>query len=484
MSDSEGGQIKMTDSEAVEKLHELQGDKWMSVCDSGKATVYTYDDDSGLWTNSKATFFKLCMDEQENLGRHGSMVAGAERVYKWAGCFNEVGAEWTRNLDKLSPGVVPFKDGLYDSNTQQIRPFQPDDYLTVKFDFNAPGPGELQSQEVVDAKEHIKDIFEQILPEEALYSNVLKELAQAFFEGKPEVGKFFVQHLGKTHSGKTTLFKIFVTVVPQWCAMLDPKHLLVDGKSSPVAAQSWKMALMGKRLVFCEEPKAGAKFDSAQLKGFRGGAPMTGRNLYEKNTTFDFQARIFIGTNSCIELHPPDKASIESLHVWNFPSQFVPVGDPRISGENVFPRDDNLVNLFKKRPYKLALFDLLVDHYDDYLQNGFGSEPPSQYDMRSIYEEEHGKTTHGKTTHGKTTAEFFNDHFIESRDDLNNPRLTRDLHRILELNGYTESEKNFGTFMKIKYGDRINQNWKHEFIKQVKKGGSWKWVGIGDKPAE
>ena len=141
----------------------------------------------------------------------------------------------------------------------------------------------------------------------------------------------------------------------------------------------------------------------------------------------------------------------------------------------MFPRDDNLVNLFKERPYKLALFDLLVDHYDDYLQNGFSSEPPSQYDMRSIYEQEHGKTT----------AEFFNDHFIESRDDLNNPRLTRDLLRILELNGYTESEKNFASFMKIKYGDRNNAIWKHEFVKQKKHNkGSWKWVGIGDKPAE
>ena len=157
-----------------------------------------------------------------------------------------------------------------------------------------------------------------------------------------------------------------------------------------------------------------------------------------------------------------------------FPSQFVPVGDSRIGGENVFTRNDNLVNLFKERPYKLALLRFIIHYYDDYKQNGFGSEPPSQYDMRSIYEQEHGKTT----------AEFFNDHFIESRDDLNNPRLTRDLHRILELNGYTESEKNFGTFMKIKYGDRINQNWKHEFVKQKKHNGSWKWVGIGDKPAE
>ena len=67
MSDSEGEEIKMTDSEAVEKLHELQGDKWMSVCDGGKTTVYTYDEDSGLWTYREETFFELCMDEQENL---------------------------------------------------------------------------------------------------------------------------------------------------------------------------------------------------------------------------------------------------------------------------------------------------------------------------------------------------------------------------------------------------------------------------------
>jgi len=36
--------------------------------------------------------------------------------------------------------------------------------------------------------------------------------------------------------------------------MLDPKHLLIDGKSSADAPQPWKMGLMGKRLVFCEEP--------------------------------------------------------------------------------------------------------------------------------------------------------------------------------------------------------------------------------------
>ena len=81
---------------------------------------------------------------------------------------------------------------------------------------------------------------------------------------------------------KTTLFKIFETVFPQWCAMLDPKHLLIDGKSSADAPQSWKMGLMGKRFVFCEEPKAGAKFDSALLKGFRGGAPMIKAEIKSK----------------------------------------------------------------------------------------------------------------------------------------------------------------------------------------------------------
>ena len=165
MSDSEGEEIKMNDSEAVEKLHELQGDKWMSVCDGGKTTVYTYDEDSGLWTYREATFHKLCRSEAENLGYHGNFVAGAKRVYEWAEGFNEVGAEWTRNHDKLPPGVVPFKSSLYDSNTKMYRPFKPDDYLTVKFDFNAPGPGEndsqeveMESQEVEDAVDHIQKL--------------------------------------------------------------------------------------------------------------------------------------------------------------------------------------------------------------------------------------------------------------------------------------------------------------------------------------
>jgi hypothetical protein len=330
----------------------------------------------------------------------------------------------------------------------------------------------MQSQEVVDAKEHIKDILEQIFPEDALRNSVIKEFAQAFFEGRPELGKFFVQHWGKTHSGKTTVKEILVTAFPDWFVVLDPEHLCMSGnKSSADAPQLWKMNAMGKRGLFCEEPKADGKFDSALLKALRGGGAITGRNLYEKPTTFHFSARIFIATNSAIELKPPDPATIESLHVWQFPSCFVVANDPRDGGQFVFPRKVNLVKLFKERQYKLALFSTLRDYHDDYLNDGFGCEPPSQYDMRSTYEQEHGKNT----------ADFFNDHFIESRDDLENFRLTRGLCNILQANGYTESEKNFAIFMKNKYGS--SPAWKHEFVKQVKKNGSLKWVGIGDKPA-
>eukprot|EP00966_Prymnesium_polylepis_P156845 3624103-Prymnesium_polylepis.1 len=200
------------------------------------------------------------MSERENLDYYGTCVTRMKKVYELAESFNEVDARWTCKLDRLPAGVVPFMDGLYDSATQTLRAFRPDDYLTVKFDFEAPKPNEMQSQQVQAAWQHIESVLGQILPEDALRSEVLKEFAQAFFEGRPEVGKFVSQVQGETHSGKTTWLMILKTAFPAWCDMLDCSHLCMTGnRSSADAPQPWKMQAMGKRILSFEEPPADAK---------------------------------------------------------------------------------------------------------------------------------------------------------------------------------------------------------------------------------
>jgi phage/plasmid-associated DNA primase len=380
-----------------------------------------------------------------------------------------VGPEWTQQLNQLAPGFVPFRNGLYNIANGALTPFRPEMHLSVKFDFDAPAAGEAFANEEAD----VRRIFSELFPEQALRSEVMKRIASSFFRGKPMEGKYFLQLFAGGDNGKTLLFLILKTAFPAWIQMVPVEHLLrTRHGTNPNAAAEWKMDAMGARLLLFEEPTAGAVFDGALLKLMRGGGFMTGRNLYQHNVTYRPTSRVVISANAPIEVDPPDKALLNSMHAYAMPATFVEAGDPRLGpppAPNVFPKIDGLDERFAQRPYRLALFNVLREYYVEYERDGLdkrnGQPQRSAFDRRDIYEE----------AHGRTDAEWFDAYFdVASVDDGTRLRL-RDIHATLREHEYPGSEKHLSSWMRMHFAG-------HASVKTVDHSGVKKWVCIVPKP--
>ena len=315
----------------------------------------------------------------------------------------------------------------------------------------------------------------------ALRSEVMKRLASSFFLGDPMVGKYFLQLLGDGDNGKSTLFLILHAAFPTWVKMPDVEHLLMHGRKSDAnAPQEWKMQIMGARIVVFEEPPGDAIFDGKLLCKLRGGGFVTGRNLYQNNVSYKPTYRLVIGCNAPMEIKPMDKAVLRSIHVFTMPSAFVDAGDPRLGPPpqpNVFLKIDQVHERFEQRAYKIALFRILVEDYQEYQAHPLSVSLQSAYDRRDLYEE----------ADAKTDLEWFDEHFdVLTVDDPTQRLTTRDIRATLTAAGYQASEKHLGGWMaqhfQVRRIDRRTRAFGHASVRQVNHGGTWHWVCIAPKP--
>ena len=430
--------------------------------------MWTYEVSVGLWSEKKEAFYALCMSLAPHLGKYGTMRARMETLYKLAGAYNQVGPEWTQRLNALAPGLVPFANGLFHIATEQLRAFRPEDLLTVKFGFDAPTAAELAHAANTNALQVVRQCMVELFPEAALRSEVMKRLASSFFRGKPQEGKYFLQLYGEGNNGKTTLFQMLRTAFPAWVQMPEVEHLLMHGRRSDAnAPQPWKMDVMGARLVLLEEPPADGAFDAKLLCKLRGGGVVTGRNLYAQNVSYLPTYRIVIGANSPIEMQPTDRAVLNSIHVYAMPSTFVDAGDPRLGppAQGLFyAKVADLHARFAQRDYRLALFHVLREYYDEYEGDGLDSQQ-TPHDLRSIYQEEHGRTD----------QEFFDACFVVVDQDGGERLTTGAIHDALKDQGYAKSKKALGAWLKSRFHE-------HASVRVVHHSGVLKWVCIEPAP--
>ena len=100
-AEADDGQPK-TDLHAIELLVKLVPGRFVAVNGSGaEHSIWTYDADSGLWSDKKAPFRKLCAAHKDSLGKYGTMKARMDTLFGMAGMYNQVQPEWTQRLSAL-----------------------------------------------------------------------------------------------------------------------------------------------------------------------------------------------------------------------------------------------------------------------------------------------------------------------------------------------------------------------------------------------
>ena len=420
--------------------------------------MWSYEANEGLWSQNKEAFQTLCMANHQRLGKYGTMVSHMNRVYSLAGTVKPVSPAWTQALNtKTPPGQVPCGNGMHNLATGVTRPFQPSDMLTAKLTFDAPAAGENFPNE--DA--FVRTMVDQLYPEAALRSDVMKRFGVGFFLGDPAVIKEILQLTGEGNNGKTTIFNVLTTAFPEWVGTIEPDHLYASSKQSdPNAAQPWIMDVMGKRLVFCEEGDANAIYNGKLLCKLRGGLPLTARALYGNNVTCKPTWFLTYGGNAAMDIKPLDAAVQRSIAAFCMPSTFVSAGDPRLGQPLVFLKVEQLERRFEQRGYKIALLRLLYEFYQEYERDGL-APLGSQYDDRSIYAE---------AEEAKTNEQWFNEYFDVLDADDGTRLTTRDIHQTLKANGYPHSEPTLAPWLNRYFQVRTNGNgWAfgHASVKKV-----------------
>ena len=439
-----------TDRAALEILHSVAGKEWESV----NETLYVYED--GIWTQEQSAFCGLMMRHSEKLGPiYGESVRKIRDVAYAARTMNKVDATWTQKFNRLDPGLVPFSDGIFDVESGELRDFEHEDMLTCKFDFASPKQGESFGAE----KETLEKMLLDLLPDPMLKREVMTRLAESFFNCSNK-HEYFVQLYGEGNNGKTTRMRMLQTAFPLWVQMPNVEHLVARGGSRNAdAPQPWLVDVMCARILGFEEPPVGAKFDGSFLKLLRGNGVVTGRALYKGNVSYVPSFTLYIAANSPIDIAPTDQAVLNSFHSFEMPSCFVDKGCAAPLGTRfVKQKIPNIEERFNRRPYKLALFDVLSEYYFDYLKGGLPDlMSPFSKKLTAIYKEEH-----------PAIREIFDSCVAEDKaSKVSGKRILA----VMQQHGYEDNPKKLKLFMESKYEG-------HNFVRKTRSQNLVTWNGL------
>ena len=444
------GEVAVTrpkdDAAAVDAAHQLFGDRWKTV--NGDLHVYN----EGVWQQDANVMKRLLMDRREELGVYGTTRSKMNDVIDLAKTMNVVDDAWTQQLDQLRSGLVPFADGIYDRAAMTIRAFTPEDKLTTKLDFNAP------REDVRAERREVEQLLRDMLPDR-LYNELLGHVAESLFSSTNS-HKYFVQLYGDGNNGKTTLMSILSAAFPQWVRTTSVEHFVVKGGNHDSnRPQPWLIDVRGARIVFVEEPNNRA-FDGSLLKLLRGNGAVTGRALYKGNVSYVPTWTLYIAANDPIETKPSDPAVRASMRSFHLPCHFSANGRAPHPYHR-FPRKSiaNVAERFTQRAYRIALLEVLWEHWDRYEADGL---PPLESEfsrpLAQLYKDDH-----------PSIRDLFARCFEENEQAMRVPE--KELLHKLEAEGCTESQKKMKLTMEEHYKP-------HAFVRRYQHRKVYHWDGL------
>ena len=171
-------------------------------------------------------------------------------------------------------------------------------------------------------------------------------------------------------------------------------------------------------------------------------------------------------------MKPAHKAVVQSLHAFELPSTFCEPNDVRLGPPPQalhYPLIDLLQERFTQRKYRMALFKVLVEFFEEFQRDGLDSQQ-SDHALGDLWREEHGRTD----------QEWFDEYFevLDQERRAASDRLkTGDIHATLRQNGYAHSSKHLGQWLKRRFRG-------HATVTTVNHHGVPRWVCIDRKDVD
>ena len=274
------------------------------------------------------------------------------------------------NLDLLA-----FKNGAYELLTGRFRPGQPCDMLSVStsYDYPASDPARRAA---------LMAFLRQLLPKEDVLEYLLDQFSQCL-SGRVRKQLFHIFSGPLAGNGKSTLFKLLALAFGQYYCSI-PIAYLTQKNAQANAPNPIILAMKPARLVTCQEPEEGSRFNSSITKELVGGDEQQGRTLFSsKLVNYHPQFKLFAACNDAPEIQGKDEGLKRRIRMVGFNSQFKEGVTEADLENHVYPINVDMGDLLKE--WAPELMCLLIERYSPDYQY---TCPPSILELSASYMDE------------------------------------------------------------------------------------------------
>lgn len=283
--------------------------------------------------------------------------------------------DFYKSLDQ-TPGLIGFKNGVYDFSTGTFRQGRQSDYITFStgYEYTDYDPTSPEVNEIYT-------FLSQIIPNKRVLEYTLKVLGKALV-GVPDE-KFYLWTGLSGANGKSTLINLLENTLGDYISSVDVS-LLTNKRTGSSNATPDIVRLRGKRLFTFQEPEHNDKLRTGILKQFTGGDTIVARELFKAPVSFKLQGTMVMCCNDLPAVTSIDGGTWRRIRVIEFTSRFC--DNPTKPNEfKIDPRIKQKISQW--RPYFMSI---LLHYYQTYKHKTL-SEPEEVTIATAKYKVENDK---------------------------------------------------------------------------------------------
>lgn len=292
-------------------------------------------------------------------------------------CLHRHGVSFAEVLDQ-DPCLLGCANGVYDFRNKEFRDGRPSDHISRTTNVLYV-PWGAMGQEMISKREEMMTALRKIWPVEEEFRFFMYLLSRAL-DGTPTTQQFFIP-IGHGANGKSLAWKLINLALGDYSGECDVTFFTRPRPSSNVPQEDL-MAMIGKRIVACNEPSEREVLYTGQMKAVTGGDRQTGRHNYGQNQSFYLQCTFFMLCNRIPQINAPpdDYGTWRRIRPLPFRSRFT---DKPTRAGDVMADPDIVVKLPQ---WKECFLSLLI-HYAETVD--FVEEPEFYRHARLMLRDQH-----------------------------------------------------------------------------------------------
>ena len=284
LSEECSGQLRMAHRLAVgyrDRLMYVEGIGWHHW--DGKRWAF---DDGGYAKRAVIYILEQAIAETIGATKDSPLAALRRDVRKCESAFGVTGilalaaalepfATTVRDLDP-DPYLLNCANGTLDLRTMQLDDHNPADLITkvTRGAYHADADSQLWTA-----------FLKKVLPDSDVRDYLRRVTGVALLGSVIEHNLIFAT--GNGRNGKGTFYETVLFALGDYADMAAPELFMDNRRTSSSAPATAEMALRGLRLAVLTESGRGRRLDEAKMKRLTGGDPITARNLYQHQITFE-----------------------------------------------------------------------------------------------------------------------------------------------------------------------------------------------------